>query len=391
MTTPLAPLQAVASFNPAWTQQNLPGYTPVGYANEDSLNADALTFTAENALLGECAEDHLPFVDGDVLVPGTFAALRARHCMQARLGTNQHLGFCPDRMMVLRADGVRLDARYLLYFLRQHRMQALIEAHLQGSKRQFPHPREFLQTLLIPLPPLSTQQHWCRQLDHMFEQLHKWQETAHSRDTTRRLAFFNFFGSSNTMRERWPMVQLHQVIDKIIPGSSTLARFHASTGEALIRPCNLGNNRLHLLDVLHVQAPPHGVRRSRVEPGDVLFCMTGPELGNSAVAVHGLAPSYAGKGVAIVRSKLIEPGYLAAYLNSGMGMGEIEQALKTLPGEDFTPEALRALHLPLPPRPMQQEFMLADHEPEADCNDAWARLNQAQARFASLEQEAFCG
>jgi hypothetical protein len=51
---------------------------------------------------------------------------------------------------------------------------------------------------------------------------------------------------------------------------------------------------------------------------------------------------------------------------------------------------VRALHLPLPPRTLQQEFVLADHEPQADCNDAWVRLNQTRARLAALEREAFC-
>ncbi len=141
MTNPLAALQEVASINPAWSRQNLPGYTPVGYANETMLHAQALTFTAENALLGECAEDHLPFLEGDILVSGNFADLRAGHCMQARLGTNQNLGFCPDRMVVLRANRTRLDARFLLHFLRQQRMQALIASYLQTCKRQFPHER----------------------------------------------------------------------------------------------------------------------------------------------------------------------------------------------------------------------------------------------------------
>lgn len=389
MTSELVQLQTVATFDPPWVHHDLPGNTQVVWANEEALTADALTLTTESAVLGDCLDGHLHFIDGDVLVAGNFAALQAGHCMQAKLAHG--LGFCPDRMIVLRADATRLAGRFLLYFLRQRRMQNLIAVHLQGNKRQFPHPREFLRTLKIPLPALAAQQQWCRQLDHAFAQQRKWQLEARSRDTTRRLAFLNFFGSTGTMKERWPTVQLQQVLDKLLLGSANLARYHAPKGDVLMQPCNLGSNRINLVDVMHIQLPAHGVRRSKVLEGDVLLSMPASHLGKTAVAPVDIGLVYAGKGVAILRSKKIEPGFLAAFLNSGTGMGEIELALQALPGYDLTADAIRGLNLPLPPRARQQEFVLADHDLEADCNDAWARLMQAQTRFAQIEHEAFRG
>lgn len=389
MKTTLVALETVVTVNPPWPHQPLPAICKVAYATPEMLTLDALEVVPDTACYGDCEEGHHHFQHGDVLLPGHFAAFANGQCAQVNM--TRETGFCPDRMLVLRADPARLDARYLLYFLRQSRMRNFIAVHLQGSKRQFPHTRELLRELKLPLPTLFQQQNLFRQLDHAFELRRKWALEAKSRDTTRRLFFHNFFGTTGTMQQRWQALEMHQLLDKLIIGNASVERYRTDRGEYLIRPLNLGCNRILLDDMVHVQLPPQGVRRNRVLPGDVLLSLPAGQQGQTACAPPDIAPACAGAGVAILRTRLLEPGFLAAYLSSGTGLGEIERVLLSLPGHDLTASAVRAMRLLLPPRAMQQEFVLADHELEADCDAAWARLSQARARFAQLEHEAFRG
>ncbi len=394
LKTALVELGAVVAFNPPWPRQALSGLahsTHVAYVTPEMLSSDALEVVPETACLGDCREGHHHFQPHDVLVPGNFAALQAGACAQAQLAADRELGFCPDRMLVLRADPAQLDARYLLYFLRQARMRHFIAVHLQNSKRTFPHTRDFLRQLKIPLPTLYQQQNCCRQLDHAFELWRKWRREALSRDTTRRLFFHNFFGTTASMQQRWQPVELNRLLDKLIMGSSSLERYRAPQGDWLIRPGNLGCNRINRDDMMHVRLPAASSRRNRVLAGDVLLSLQAGQQGQTATAPPDIAPASIGGGVAILRSSQLEAGFLAAYLSSGTGLGEIERVLVALPGHDLTASAVRGMRLLLPPRAMQREFVLADRELEADCDAAWARVSQTRKRFMQLEHEAFRG
>ncbi len=388
----LVELGAVVAFNPPWPRQAVAGMTHathVAYVTPEMLFPDALEVVPETACFGDCREGHHHFVHGDVLAPGSFTALQAGACAQAVLP--QGVGFCPDRMLVLRANTPQLEPRYLLYFLRQARMRNFIAVHLQGSKRTFPHTRDFLRQLKMPLPTLYQQQNWCRQLDHAFELWRKWASEARSRDTTRRLFFHHFFGTTSGMQQRWQAVELNRLLDKLIIGSASLERYRAAQGDWLIRPGNLGCNRINMDDMLHVRLPVVSARRNRVQAGDVLFSLLAGQLGQTATAPQDIGPASVGGGVAILRSSQLEPGFLAAYLSSGTGLGEIERVLLSLPGHDLTASAVRGMRLLLPPRLMQREFVLADRELEADCDAAWARVAQTRKRFMQLEHEAFRG
>lgn len=392
MKTALVELGAVLAFNPPWPRQALSGLAHaahVAYVTPEMLFPEALEVVPETACFGDCREGHNHFRDGDVLAPGNFAALEAGACAQAVL--SQGVGFCPDRMLVLRPDPQQLEARYLLYFLRQARMRNFIAVHMQDSKRTFPHTREFLRQLKMPLPTLFQQQNWCRQLDHAFELWRKWAREARSRDTTRRLFFHNFFGTTSSMQQRWQALELNRLLDKLIIGSASLERYRTPQGDWLIRPGNLGCNRINMEDMLRVRLPLVSMRRNRVQSGDVLLSLLAGQHGQTATAPADIAPASVGGGVAILRSTQLEPGFLAAYLSSGTGLGEIERVLAGLPGNDLTASAVRGMRLLLPPRAMQQEFVLADRELEADCDAAWARVAQTRKRFMQLEHEAFRG
>lgn len=397
MTIELRPLHTVVTFNPRWLDGDWPSHTRLAWANGDAICADKLSLDTESASLekprDECLEDYRQFIDGDVVLPSSFTALEAGEVALAELAEpgTAPFGFCPERLIVMRADKTRLDSRFLLFFLRQGHMKNFIAVHQKENRRMLPQPLDFLRTLKIPLPPLIVQQHWCRQLEQAFAARTHWLLAAKALDATRRLGFINFFGSTLTQKEKWTPLSLSQVLDNMIIGYPTMARFRALRGEMLVRPCNLGCNRLVLDDVAYVQPPAFGVRRNPVLAGDVLFSLIDAGAGRSAVFRHEHGPAWLDKGMVVLRSKTVAPEYLAAFLSSGTGLGEIAQALESMPGRDLTVDAVRAMQLALPPRPMQQAFVGEDQEREADCSAAWARFSTAQAKLAALERDAFGG
>jgi type I restriction enzyme S subunit len=381
------PLGAVARINPRWRNDRAAPDTMVAYVTHNVVSATEVTLCPERRRLDEIGRNAPTFQDNDVLVLNQWKALQAGKAGMASTGADYAHGFCTVSFAVIRPDPLQLDARYCLYFMRHpgmyERVALYVEAAVSAGRR--PSPQAFLSELLLPLPPLAQQCYWAGELDRAFDACTAARRKLAALERQRRNFFRHFFGSTLTMRETWRETTLGTQLDAIIIGSGAMAQYRDSQGDALLRPCNVGDNVLLGTNLLHVRLPWGNWQSKRVQPGDVLMCT---RTSGVAVAPPDIGVAHAGSGLAILRSSSLEPGFLAAFLLSGTGQGELEWFAITH-GRRLSVGVIGSLRLAVPPLALQRQFVRESTQFDPDIAAARERLAQAMGCFDAVERAAF--
>jgi type I restriction enzyme S subunit len=385
-------LGEVVSFNPRWRSTGLSCATEVAYVTLSALSASSAQVASETRRLDDIEPGYTHFQDGDILIASQLAALQTGKVAQARI-PHAH-GFCSKKLYVIRPDPRRIDARFLLHFLRQAQIRMAIARYLKNESGNHPSALDFLKNLSLMLPPLAQQKRLAAPLDLSFDCCATRRREIVTMDKMKQAHFIDAFGNTAAMFAKWPVSTLGQHLDHLILGSRRWSRHLASKGDFLIRRCNLGANMIVLDDMAYVRTPAGDAvagfdeQRTRVMAGDVLMSMA-TLLGRTAVAPPDIGTAYVNQGVAILRTSTIEPVFLAAYLCSNAALTELERLKHPGLTPTLSSASIRAVRLPLPPPALQQQFALQADAFERERHTACARLVQEQARFASVERTAF--
>jgi type I restriction enzyme S subunit len=381
-------LECVARFNPHWRDDFAVPDMQVAYVTAPLLSAMSWEVWPERRRLGDIRRSFPAFADNDVLVANHWTMLQQGTAGMARLDATYPYGFCTSNMTVIRPDSQQLDARYLMYFLRQPQMDTLVEDYLALAADKRPLPTQaFLKNLLVPLPPLEQQRYWAVELDRAHQACADARRHLAGLARDRRNFFRDFFADTLAMRQSKAETALGAHLDVVILGTGAWAQYQVDQGHAVIRPSNLGDQQLLMENLLHVRLPWGVSRRARVHPGDVLIG-TRATVG-AAVAPKDVGVAYAGSGVAILRSTRLAPEFLAAFLCSSAGLGEIELAQITYRRPCLGIEALRTIRLVVPPLALQRRFVEESAHFDPGMRQARAQLTHAMACFAATARAAF--
>jgi type I restriction enzyme S subunit len=377
----------VARINPRWRDDGAAPDTMVAYVTHSMVSATEVALCPERRRLDEIGRHAPAFQDNDVLVLSQWKALQAGKAGMASTGKGYAHGFCTVSFAVIRPDPLQLDGRYCLYFMRHPDMYERVALYLEDalSTGSRPSPQAFLSELVLPLPPLAQQQYWASELDQAFDACSAARRQLAALEKKRRNFFREFFGSTLSMRETWPETTLGTLLDAVIVGSGAMAQYRDSQGDALLRPCNVGDNVLLGTNLLHVRLPWGNWQSKRVQPGDVLMCT---RTSGVAVAPPDIGVAHAGSGLAILRSSALLPGFLAAFLLSGAGQGEMEWFAITH-GRRLSVGVIGSLRLAVPPLALQRQFVQESTQFDPDIAAARERLAQVMAHFSAVERAAF--
>jgi type I restriction enzyme, S subunit len=317
---------------------------------------------------------------GDVLVCVVGAtAGRVNESIECAIGRS---------VAAVRPDPGRLVSPYLYHFLSTQVLA--LRAKSQGLA-QGVITREMLQEVPIPLPQLPEQQGIADVLDRA-EQLRVIRRTALAQlDSLTQAIFLDSFGDSNSVLDKWDKRQLGELLDFLTSGSRGWAKYYAKSGDLFLRIQNVQHDRLVLEDIAYVKAPDNAeARRARVQAGDVLLSITA-DLGRSGVFPEGLGPAFINQHLAILRTTVLVPRFLSAYLASPAGqrqvLGRNRQGVKA--GLNF--DDIRSLTVPVPPTEMQCTFARRVDAVEKLEEKHQASLAEFDALFASLRHRAFRG
>lgn len=290
-------------------------------------------------------------------------------------------------------DGKKLDAGYLVHFLRtqkEHFMGNARGATIQGITRSV------VSDLSIPLPPLPEQRHVAAILDQADALRTKRREALTLLDSLTQSIFIEMFGDERIQAGRWPVARFEEIVREsrigLVRGSQELdeanpypyLRMNAITREGDLR----------LEGALLAQATDEEVDVYRLQRGDFLFNTRNSRelVGKTALFRSDELYLFNNNLMRVRFTDAASPQYVQAAFKTQFIQGELEvRKSGTTNVYAVYYKDLRTLPVPLPPIQLQEKF--TDRVNAIDVLKAThlTALDELNKLFASLQDRAFRG
>ncbi len=178
----------------------------------------AIVTETEVRRYGEVRKAYTNFDDGDILVAKITPCFENGKIALAKL---QHrTAFGSTEFHVVRPDLSRVDAKYLVHFLRQDRIRVAGKPRMTGSGGQRRVPENFLASLRVPLPSLAEQRRIAAILDQADALRAKRREAIAKLDALVQEIFLEMFGDPATNPRGWPKMRLFDLVAELQGGRS---------------------------------------------------------------------------------------------------------------------------------------------------------------------------
>lgn len=225
----------------------------------------------------EVSKGFTPMCDGDVLVAKITPCFENGKIGQAKL--SKDIGFGSTEFHVLRPIESCLEGRFLHHFLRQPRIRVEGQRRMTGSGGQRRVPRQFLESLKIPLPPLEEQKRIAALLDKAEEVIAKRRAAIALLDQLPQSLFLEMFGDPIGNSKGWPVMGIETVCKLIVDCvNRTAPVVSVPTPYKMIRTSNVKSGKVDLSEVKYVSKEVFERWNRRAVPvkGDVLLTREAP-------------------------------------------------------------------------------------------------------------------
>lgn len=170
-------------------------------------------------------------------------------------------------------------------------------------------------------------------------------------------------------------------------GATPLGADYPSNGIPFLRIQNVCKNYLELDDVVHISQQIHEghLKRSQLEPGDVLITITG-RIGTAAVVPDDLPKANMNQhSVRLrVRDASINPYYLSAFLNSRAGLRQTERESYGSTRDALPYYCLKRVIIPRASRQLQDSIEASVRKADEARKEAKLVLDDAKRRVEEL-------
>lgn len=291
-------------------------------------------------------------------------------------------------------DSVKLDAGYLVHFLRtkeDHFSRYARGATIKGITRQV------VADLVIPLPPLEEQRRIAAILDQT-ETLRTQRRTALALlDSLTQSLFLDMFGDPVANPKGWSMSTIGDLAEVQGGLQVTSARKNLPVEVPYLRVANVYRGVLDLSEIKTIRATPAEIQRTTLVKDDLLVVEghgNPNEIGRAALW-NGEIEQCVHQNH-LIRARFdctkVEPVFASEYVNSPGGRQHLLRAGKSTSGlNTISVSNVRETPIALPPLPLQQTFATRIAAIEALKATHRRALAALDALFASLQQRAFAG
>lgn len=209
MSIQARPLAELVEINPSLptsaASDELAAFVPMA-----ALDAETASIRVEEVrAVGEMAAGYSYFQSGDILIAKITPCFQNSKIAQAVVPTNHAFG--STEFHVLRPKSSRIHGRYLLHFLRQEWVLREGERKMTGSAGQRRVPKHFLESLLLPTPPIEEQRRIAVILDQAEALRAKRRAALDKLDSLAQSIFIEMFGDPATNPLALPVVPLINV------------------------------------------------------------------------------------------------------------------------------------------------------------------------------------
>ena len=304
---------------------------------------------------------------------------------------NRTLSFSQD-ITALTPNPTQLDRKYLLRFLQTEAGRFKAEsrgATIKGITR------EVVASTKIPLPPLDEQRRIAAILDKADEVRSKRKAALATLETLSQAIFIEMFGDPVTNPMGWERTSLRQLTDVITKGTTptSVGLDFAEDGVPFLRVQDLMNPVINGSSSSKYVTPEvhEELKRSRIEPGDVLLSIAGT-IGRCAVVHDSAPPMNCNQAVAIIRpGTSLSPHYLASWLRSGDALRQVTSGKVTATISNLSLGQVSGLKLPMPTEGLQEIFEKQLVAASESLRLAQLASDEFDELFASIQQKAFQG
>jgi len=380
----------VAAVNPKLLNrpsgEELVSFVPMSAVDAVSGTVDS----SESRHFGEVAKGYTVFASGDILVAKITPCFENGKIAKADLP--QPIGVGSTEFHVIRPDRSKLDARYLLHFLRRPVVRVDGERRMTGSGGQRRVPPAFLSDLSIPLPSLSEQRRIAEVLDRADELRAKRREALARVDGLTQSIFVDMFGDPHRLHLKWDAMPLEAACSAINDCPHSTPRW-TDSGEICLRTSNLTKGGWDWTDTRFV-SPATFIERSKrgsVEPGDIILSREGT-VGIAAIVEEGMRICMGQRLVQVrPRADLLTPKFLLAHLLNVLAPERIASFMVGSTSQHLNVRELKTLRVPLPPVRLQQQFAARAQAVDRLKDAQQRQLAEVNGLFASLQDRAFRG
>lgn len=358
-----------------------------------ALDADAsVVESSETYPYGEVHKGYTCFVDGDILLAKITPCFENGKIAQAKVKTR--FGFGSTEFHVLRPDRDRLDARYLVHFLRRDEVRIDGERKMTGSGGQRRVPRHFLESLAIPLPSISEQRRIAAILDQADTLRVKRRQALAHLDNLAQSIFMEMFGDPTANPKRWDTC----VLSELVMGKDTINYGVVQPGDdvhggvPLVRVGDLVDGKV-CHDFLKRIAPSieSGYTRSRLRGDEILISCVG-SIGIVALTSENEAGFNIARAVARIRlSNAVDRLFMAVQLKMPSIQRYFTQELRTVSQPTLNIKQIGETKVICPPIARQTEFAHKYTAVERLRSSLSSAVDESDSLFASIQNHAFRG
>ncbi|HCF96249.1 MAG TPA: hypothetical protein DEW46_14415 [Verrucomicrobia bacterium] len=252
-----------------------------------------------------------------------------------------------------------------------------------------------IESLSIPLPPLSEQKRIAGILDAADALRAKRREALAQLDTLLQSTFLDMFGDPVTNPMGWEISTIGSYV-KIMAGFAFKSTDFANIGCPIIRISNLERDTINLKDCARI--PPASLgkgKRFRIQPGDTLIAMSGATTGKLGFVPDDLDEEwYLNQRVGAFRipdCTSVKKQYLRAILKSSFYQNIVWNLAGGAAQPNISSKQLESAEIPLPPIYLQDKFSSIVESVERQKAAMRAHLAELDTLFASLQSRAFNG
>ena len=271
-----------------------------------------------------------------------------------------------------------------------HQIRGAVRGAAQGGVNS-----TTLSSLVLPLPDLTEQRRIAGQVEQADRLRRTRRYALELTDTFLPAAFIEMFGLLHENERKWTLGQLEENAE-IASGVAKGQKYgNSKTLEVpYLRVANVQDGYLDLSEIKTIRVPPQDVEALRLQPGDVVMTEGGDfdKLGRGAIWPGGFTDCIHQNHIFRVRlnQSALTPIFFAAFLRSGFAKDYFLRCSKqTTNLASINMTQLRATPVPLPPLPVQREFVALVERVERLRAVQREALRQAEHLFASLLDRAF--
>lgn len=333
-------------------------------------------------------------LEGDILVARMPDPI-GRACLFPLKGENKFVTAVD--VAIIRTGKASINNKLLNYFINSPIIRNKIEALQSGTTRKRIS-RGNLSLIEFPVPPLNEQNRIVDKLDELLSELEKGKEQLQT--SLEQLKVYRQSILKHAFEGKFPRKKLGNILSYIGSGITPKGgkSVYQNAGVIFIRSQNVYPNKLLLDEVAYISDKiDERMKRTRVQPFDVLLNITGASIGRCTYVPEGFPRANVNQHVCILRADqdILNCAHLSYYFNSPEGQDLImnSQSGATRQGLNF--QQIRNFEIPFPDLKTQLNIVQHLEEKLSLCDNTETtirdEINKAFGLRQSLLQKAFEG